>query len=94
MTDYEDLQVYGRVGLTDDKMIVVKKTRADTYKYFDIRQFVHSDDPNEYTGPTKKGITIPTDRVDAIKKLRDALNKLIEVNEEEEDEEEEQDKEE
>lgn len=87
MTEYEDLQVYGRVGLTDEKMIVVKKTRADTYKYFDIREFVHSDDPNEYTGPTKKGITIGTNNIEAIKNLRDALNKLIEVNEEEEQEE-------
>ena len=90
MTEYEDLQVYGRVGLTDEKMIVVKKTRADAYKYFDIRQFVHSDDPNEYTGPTKKGITIPVDNIEAIKKLRDALDKLIEINEKEEEENEEE----
>lgn len=87
MTEYEDLQVYGRVGITDRKMIVVKKTRADAYKYFDIREFIHSDDPNKYTGPTKKGVTIPIDKVDAIKKLRDALDKLIELNEKSEQEE-------
>lgn len=87
MTDYEDLQVYGRVGLSERKMIVVKKTRADTYKYFDIREFVKSDDPQEYTGPTKKGVTIGADDLDSIKKLRDALDNLIEVEEREREEE-------
>lgn len=86
MTEYEDLQVYGRVGLSDRKMIVVKKTRADTYKYFDIREFVKSDDPKEYTGPTKKGVTIGSENLEAIKKLRDALDNLIEVEEREREE--------
>lgn len=83
MTEYEDLQVYGRVGITDRKMLVVKKTRADAYKYFDIREFVHSDDPDQYTGPTKKGVTIPADNLEAVKKLREALDKLIDLNEDE-----------
>ncbi|MFP4005425.1 MAG: PC4/YdbC family ssDNA-binding protein [Candidatus Hadarchaeia archaeon] len=83
MTEYEDLQVYGRVGISDRKMIVVKKTRADTYKYFDIREFIKSDDPDEYTGPTKKGVTINSENLDAIRKLRDALDNLIEVEERE-----------
>lgn len=82
MTDYEDLQVFGRVGLTEDKMITVKKMRADAYEYFDIRTFVKSESPEGYTGPTKKGITIPADNIDAVKNLRDALDKLIEYVEE------------
>lgn len=81
MTEYEDLQVYGRVGLNEREMIVVKKTRADAYEYFDIRKFVKSNSPDGYTGPTKKGITINVNNIDAVKKLRDALDKLIEVSE-------------
>ena len=82
MTDYEDLQVYGRVGLTEDKMIEVKKMRADAYEYFDIRKYVKSEDPTGYTGPTKKGITIGAQDLEKVKKLRDVLDKLIEVEEE------------
>lgn len=85
MTEYEDLQVYGRVGLNDREMIVVKKTRADAYEYFDIRKFVKSESPDGYTGPTKKGITIGVNNLDAVKKLRDALDNLIEVAEKQEE---------
>lgn len=81
MTEYEDLQVYGRVGLSDREMIEVKKMKADTYVYFDIRKFIKSDSPGGYTGPTKKGITIEANNFEAVKKLRDALDKLIEVEE-------------
>lgn len=83
MTEYEDLQVYGRVGLNEREMIVVKKTRADAYEYYDIRKFVKSESPDGYTGPTKKGITIPANDIDTVKKLRDCLDNLIEVSEKE-----------
>lgn len=81
MTDYEDLQVYGRIGLNEREMITVKKMKADTYEYFDIRKFIKSDSPEGYTGPTKKGITIPVKNLEAVKNLRDALDKLIETTE-------------
>lgn len=81
MPEYEDLQVYGRIGLSENEAIVVKKTKVDTYTYYDIRKFIKSKDPNGYTGPTKKGLTIGVDKLESIKKLRDALDKLIEVEE-------------
>lgn len=79
MTEYEDLQVYGRVGLNEREMITVKKMKADAYEYFDIRKFVRSESPDGYTGPTKKGITIPANNIEAVEKLRDVLDKLLEV---------------
>lgn len=81
MTEYEDLQVYGRVGLSETESIVVKKTKADAYEYYDIRKFVRATEPGGYTGPTKKGITIGVNNFDAVKRLRDALTKLIESEE-------------
>lgn len=78
MTEYEDLQVYGRVGLSETESIVVKKAKADAYEYYDIRKFVRAKKPGGYTGPTKKGVTIGINNLDAVKKLRDILNNLIE----------------
>ncbi|MBS3815598.1 MAG: hypothetical protein KGY45_03440 [Hadesarchaea archaeon] len=88
MTKYEDLKVYGRVGLSEEEAIVVKKTKVDTYTYYDIRKFINSKDPNGYTGPTKKGLTINAQNLDTVKKLKDCLEKLIEVEEKKEEKEE------
>lgn len=86
MPEYEDLKVYGRVGLSENEAIVVKKTKVDTYTYYDIRKFVKSSKPGGYTGPTKKGLTISAGNLEAVKNLRDALNKLVEVEEKKEKE--------
>lgn len=86
MPEYEDLKVYGRVGLKENEAIVVKKTKVDAYTYYDIRKFVKATKPGGYTGPTKKGLTISAGNLKAVKKLRDCLEKLIEIEEKKEEE--------
>lgn len=73
MPEFEELKRYGEIVKSDRSKIVVKKTvRRGEEPYLDIRTFV---DTEEYTGPTKKGVTL--DGAEDIKKLRDALEEAI-----------------
>lgn len=81
--DFEVLKKYGETSLDEDDKLKLKKqiTPNDDEEKIDIRRWRETEN---YTGPTKSGISIPTKNVEAIKELNNILTSVLEDLEKEE----------
>jgi hypothetical protein len=59
----EQDKIEGKIELGSTTDILIKRTTFKGKRYIDIRKWEHGD---RYTGPTKQGISIPTDKFEEI----------------------------